>query len=532
MEQLEGLLRRRLSRSYSGVRTGTTHFDVTLARLRTNQIYVVGEVLQPGAYQLSSVATVLNALYAAGGLTERANFRSVAVRRGDDTVAVMDVYDYVLHGNAQQDVMLEQGDVVFVPTQGPRASISGAIVRPAVYALASNETLADLVAMAGGLTAKAETRRLAIHRILPAADRQPGPYPRAVIDVPLGIDGEASGTGEHRQVIIPDLRLEDGDSVVVDSIPDLRESLYVTASGMVKKPGRYAWNEGMTLRDLVSLARGTRIGADLREAELARLPADRRSGAMVVATRVPLDSTYLFERDSVGRYVGPAGLSFPAAGSAPEVLLEPFDQVTIFRQPEFELQRTVWITGEVRFPGPYALRRKDERVSDLLERAGGVLATAYEDGARFYRTLDDAGRIDIDMAAIRARPRSAGDIVLQPGDSLNVPEFIPTVRVDGAVVSPTSVLYRAGANLDYYVANAGGYARNADRGRVSVRFANGSAEVKRTRLFLSTAPVPGPGSVVVVPEIPAGEGVNTTELLGTIAQILTSAVAIIAIATR
>jgi protein involved in polysaccharide export with SLBB domain len=206
--------------------------------------------------------------------------------------------------------------------------------------------------------------------------------------------------------------------------------------------------------------------------------------------------------------------------------------VTIFRQPEFELQRTVWVTGEVRFPGPYALTQKDERLSDLLARAGSLLGTAYVDGARFHRALDGAGRVNISLNDALARPGSPGDLVLQPGDSLDIPEYIPTVRVVGAVIAPTSVLYEEGRDLEYYVANAGGYARNADKGRVSVRYADGSAQVKKKTLFVARAPKPGPGSVVTVPAVPLEDRVNFTELFGTIAQILTSAVAIIAIVTR
>jgi polysaccharide export outer membrane protein len=531
MEQLDQLLRRRLGQSYSGIRTGTTKFDVTVTRLRTNQIYVSGEVLQPGAYQLASVATILNALYAAGGPTMRGNLRDIVVKRGSETVAEFDLYDYLLRGSVGSDVILEQGDNVFVPIRGPRVSASGAVIRPAIYELGPGETLADLVRMAGGFRADAEQRRLTVYRILPPRERRPGPYPRAVVDVPLEIGrGEEGGRGNG--VVIPALTLEDGDSVVVDSILPARNSLTVAITGMVTKPGRYPWSEGMTMRDLVLLARGPLVGADLREAEVARLPADRSEGAMARIARVPLDSTYLFERDSTGRYVGAAGLAFPAAGTAPDVPLEPYDQVTIFRQPEFELQRSVAVTGEVLFPGTYALRRKDERVADLVRRAGGLTSTAYVEGARFYRNIGDTSRVNIDLAGILATEGAPGNIVLQPGDSLFIPEYIPTVRVVGAVLNPTSVLYEEGRDVEYYIANAGGYTRNADKGRVAVQFANGSAEVKRKLLFLAHSPTPRPGSVVAVPEIPADARVDTTALLGTIAQILTSAVAIIAIVVK
>src|SRR3989454_2754661 len=154
-------------------------------------------------------------------------------------------------------------------------------------------------------------------------------------------------------VSMPSMALEDGDSVVVDSVQALTGQYYVAIAGMVNKPGAYPWRQGMTLRDLVLLARGPRIGADLKEAEVARLPEDRSKGQLATTVRVPLDSTYLFERDSLRRYFGPPGVPFPGSGS-PEVALKAYDNVLILRQPAFELQRTVQIQGEVTYPGTYA----------------------------------------------------------------------------------------------------------------------------------------------------------------------------------
>ncbi len=537
LESLRAALRDRLGRSYSGVRTGTTKFEVTIARLRTNQVFAIGEVIQPGAYQLASVATALNALYAAGGPSDRGNFRQIQVRRNGQVVSTLDLYDYLLRGDTKSDVVLEQGDVVFVPVRGTRASISGAVIRPAVYELAPRQTLADLVDAAGGFSAEASLKRIAIHRMLPPADRAPGPMARTVVDVRLALGGrDSAGPAGSRDpfagVLIPRVGLEDGDSVVVDYVTGPRGSLFVSVAGMVRKPGSYPWHEGMTLKDLVTLARGPIVGADLREAEVARLPADRSGGQLAETMRVPLDSSYLFERDSAGAYLGAAGLAFPAAGSAPEVTLAPYDRVTIFQQPQFELQRAVDITGEVQYPGSYALNRKDERLSDLVKRAGGLLPTAYPAGARFIRPLDKAGRIDIELSRIIERPGSPGDIILQPDDSIYVPEYVPTVRVEGAVNSPTSVLYQEGQGLGYYVANAGGYARNADKGKVSVRYANGSARVKSHFLFFGSSPAPGPGSIVSVPQAREGVPFNLTEFLGSMAQILASTVAILVIATK
>src|SRR5881296_2108648 len=183
LDQLRDVLFARLGRVYSGVRktNPTTRFDISVANVRANQVYVVGEVGQPGAYQISSLGTVLTALYAAGGVTERANLRSVEVRRGDKPVATLDLYDYLLRGDVHDDVRLQTGDVVFVPVHGIRTEIAGAVTRPAIYELRQGETLADLLGAAGGFRPNAQFKRIAVHRLLPPAERGPGSPPRAVI---------------------------------------------------------------------------------------------------------------------------------------------------------------------------------------------------------------------------------------------------------------------------------------------------------------------------------------------------------------
>jgi protein involved in polysaccharide export with SLBB domain len=207
--------------------------------------------------------------------------------------------------------------------------------------------------------------------------------------------------------------------------------------------------------------------------------------------------------------------------------------VTVLRQPDFELQRMVRVAGEVVFPGPFALQKRDERLSSLVRRAGGLAATAFIEGARLMRVADSAGPVNINLAAALRQPGGTADLILRPGDVLEVPEYNAVVKVQGAVVAPMSVQYRPGASLAYYIGNAGGYARNADKGRVSVRYANGSAEVTtRTLLLFRNRPEVRPGATVSVPVKPEGEPFNVTGFLSAAAQILASTVAIIVVATR
>ncbi len=381
LDQLRDVLYKRLGKAYSGIRVGTkatSQFSVSVANVRTNQVYVTGEVTQPGAYQISALGTVLTAVYAAGGVTEDADMRDIEVHRLGKTVATMDLYDYLLKGETRSDIRLETGDVIFVPVHGPRVDIEGAVTRPGIYELKNQEELPFLIHAAGGLRPDAELRNLTIFRLLPASQRGPGATPRAAISVALPPRSVADPPGDSvaarvaSSVNIPPLMLSDGDSVVVDSLPPIAGSYYVSIAGMVQKPGTYPWREGMTLRDLMTLAGGPTVGADLRVADLARMPPDRSNGQLATTLRVPLDSSYLADRDSLGRYVGPPGPAFAPPGSTQPVPLDPFDQVLILKQPEFEPQRTAEITGEVRYPGAYAITSKSERLSDLVRRAGGT----------------------------------------------------------------------------------------------------------------------------------------------------------------
>ena len=616
MTQAQAVLYDRLGRVYSGVRrsaNASTRFELSVANVRAVQVYVIGEVAQPGAYQLSALGTTLTALYTAGGVTERANLRKVDVRRNGATIATFDLYDYLLKGDVSKDIRLENGDVVYVGVRERRAEVKGNVNRPAFYDLAQGQTLADLVAAAGGLKADAALTRISIDRILPPAQRTSGGTQRVTIDVPIptgatalpgvpvedgdvvtiygvpddarsyveiagsvylpGKFGFAPGltlsqlvrraggflpatyegrahiarlnpADQTRRIIavtLPhdslapwpqDIALEDKDAVTIYSRLDMRAEQTITIVGAVNTPKKLPWREGMTLRDLVLEGGGLAPGASLDSAEIARLPLDRSAGQLATTIRVPLDSTYLFDRDSLGRYIGPPGRQFRANG-APEVPLQPWDNVLILRQPEFEFQRTATIVGEVRFPGTYALRNKNDRLADLMARAGGLTPRAYAEGVQFIRTLDHVGRINVDLAQALRRPNSRDNLILQPNDTIIVPEFQPSVKVVGAVNSPGSVLWEPGKNLGYYIGAAGGLAHNGDGDRASVRQANGQVQSRHGGWFFFSAsdPKATAGATILVPTKPEDVFHDKTGLIAAIASIIAST-ATIAIALK
>ena len=553
IDQVREVLYSRLSQVYSGIKRGpdaTTHFDVFVSSTRANQIYVIGEVAQPGAYRISSLGTVLTALYTAGGVTDRGNTRSIEVRRNGKPLARFDLYDYLLDADTKGDVRLQDGDIVFIPVHGTRVQVTGAVRRPGIYELKAGETLADVVRVAAGFRPDAALDQLAIYRILPAGSRGPGPADREAIDVSLkpgagnlAATPDPAGTNPQNAVyhssrpdpatssspsasapVIPDgvsvpaLALSDGDSIAVDSVGRLDQSYYVSVAGMVYKPGLYPWRPGMTLRDLVLLARGPRVGAALDQAEIARLPAQRKLGDLATTVRVPLDSSYLVGHDSL------------ITPKHQEIALEPYDNVLILKQPEFAMQRQVVVAGEVRSPGVYSLHSKDERLADLVDRAGGLTPHAYSEGIRFIRVSGAVGRVNVDLPRALRDRKSSANVVLQDGDSILIPEYQPSVKISGAVNAPGSVLWKKGEDVTYYLGAAGGVTDKAEGDRTSVRFANGEVKTRSKTLFWTDWPEPGPGSEIYVPErmVPAPPS-TAPAMWAAIGSITASLVAIVAL---
>jgi len=224
---------------------------------------------------------------------------------------------------------------------------------------------------------------------------------------------------------------------------------------------------------------------------------------------------------------------FPASG-APEVPLRPYDNVLVLRQPEFALQATVHLDGQVRFPGSYALTSGNERLSDVIDRAGGLTALAYRDGVRFVRVNDQVGRINVDLARAMKERGSRFDIALQDGDSITVPEYQPSVKVIGEVNTPGSVMWEKGKDLEYYLRAAGGTTFKADAGRISVRYANGEVRTRRsTLLIFHSDPTPGPAAVIFVPVRDTSvRKPDIVTILGVVAQLVAATVTLVVVAKK
>jgi protein involved in polysaccharide export with SLBB domain len=348
----------------------------------------------------------------------------------------------------------------------------------------------DLIELAGGLRPETYAGRAQLLRVTPDSTRQ-------LLGFALE-PGSPSQPGNN-----PALR--EGDEVTVYAMTDFRPARYVVVNGAVSRPGRIMFADSMTLQDAVLLAGGLTEGAYLDAAEVSRLKSPPGVGgdSLVQILRVALDSSYL--ADATG------GRDGSSSARAPTVALQPYDHVFVRREPGWEIQRNVVLSGEVRFPGTYTLTHKDERLSSVITRAGGLTENAYADGIEFRRSRGGAGRLPVDL------PRD--DLVLEPGDSIHIPRFTPVVRVEGAVQYPASVTFRPGAGIDYYVNAAGGYTSRADKRRTYILQPNGLIE-KRGR--------PGAGAVIQVPQKdPSEGGPSLIVVLGALAPVVSAATTIL-----
>jgi protein involved in polysaccharide export with SLBB domain len=602
LSQAKRAITDRLAAVYSGIRArrATTFVDVTLGKLRTIQVFILGDVVRPGGYTISSVSTVLNALYSAGGPTPRGSMRDVRIIRHNDVYRTVDLYGYILTGSKGADVRLQSGDVVFVPPVGKVVAVLGEVHRSAIYELAAGEQFQALLRLAGGVKSTALLSRALVDRVVPFAQRDSlAGQDRVALDLPLrealadpardseladrdivrifrvgdirtntvSMDGngvyhggifawrpgmrasdlvrDAGGlkpdayldralvvrTDEKRvrrslafhvgRAVVAgggggvgdpaaDLELRPLDEITVQSIWDIRDRHTVAINGSVRKPGSYEHLDGMTVMDLIFRAGGLLESASPVEAEVSRVDSTTiasKKGATIF--RVPISRDYTFAGGGNG-VEGMPDTSF---------VLEPWDQVFVREIPDWQLQRNVSITGEVMYPGVYSLRSKDERLSSLLARAGGLKTTAYPRAARFTRRKDGAGRLAVDVADVAKRGRRY-DLVLEDGDEVFIPREPKTVKVVGEVGFPASVLYERGRPLGFYVEQAGGYGENADKGRVKVIQPNGRVKGPRTLWF---DPSPEAGALVIVPMRGPQEKKETLKDLATIMTILSGA---------
>ena len=596
ISEANGYLKKTLNKIYNGLNNTndpTSDIRLTLGSIRTIQINVMGEVVQPGTYSLSSFSTVFHALYRAGGVSDIGSLRNVQLVRNGKNIATIDVYQFIMKGHIQDDIRLQEGDVVIVPAYDVLVKIDGKVKRPMRFEMKKDENLSTLISYAGGFDADAYTRSLRVVRQngqeyevntvkdldysvykmrngdvvtaeailnrftnkleIRGAVYRPGIYQlngklntvRELVNEAQGLTGDAflnravlyrqreDLTTEVIPVDIkaimdgtsPNIILAKNDILYIPSIHDLEDRGDVVIHGEVAKPDSYPYADNMTLEDLIIQAGGLREAASVVRVDVSRRIRNPHSTV---------------DNDTIGRtYTFSLKEGFVVDGT-PGFVLQPYDEVYVRRSPGYQAQQNVVVEGEILFGGSYAMTSREERLSDLINKAGGTTNYAYLRGAKLTRVategekkrmgdvirlmsrqlgeammdslgvrVEDQFTVGIDLEKAIANPGSASDLVLREGDVVFIPKNTNTVTINGAVMVPNTVSYMAGKNIDYYLNQAGGYSDNAKKSKKFIVYMNGQV----TKVKGSGKKQIEPGCEIIVPS-KSKKRTNMGEILG------------------
>jgi protein involved in polysaccharide export with SLBB domain len=609
IEGAAAVLKSRLSKYYPALNSGQTKLQLALGNIRSIRVILIGAINRPGTYTLPSLANLFNALYMSGGPTENGSFRSIELIRNNKVILKADLYDFLIKGDLSANVHLEDNDVIRVPFASSMITLNGQLNRPGIFELQNDESLKDAITYAGGFKSNAFKGRITGTRysdfdrrvidvsgdslqwfaprngdeyfidsvvnryqnrvIISGAVFKPGPYAIENGMTLKQLIGKAQGLKEDvytgralvvrtkddlsKEYIAVELKpitegKEDGlflkreDSVHVASIFDLKDTATVVINGAVRKPGAYRYEEGLSLKSLILKAQGFSDEATGQGIEISRRKRDvevNKSGSNIVELITVNDNKEL-------------------SGTSTDIPLKPFDIITIKEDPYYKKQISVKVTGEVLMPAVYTLQSREERLSSLINRAGGLLYTANIGGAKLVRqkkvvidssevkrllksvVKDTASRskavetvskntsdVAINLGYILRHPGSADDITLEEGDELIIPRINNTVSVNGEVFKPLEIMYEKGKRMNDYLSDAGGVTQSGKKGRAFVIYANGgSAKIKKPFGIFRNYPKIQPGSNIFVPERPKKEGFDAAKagiIISAITGLLTAA---------
>ena len=493
LAEFEAYLQDQFSRKYTDFKMA-----VTMGRLRTIKVFVVGEAQTPGGYTLSSLSTVINALFASGGPSKNGTLRNVRLTRVGQAPITIDLYRFLLGGDKSGDVRLQDGDTVFVPIIGPVVGVAGNVKRPAIYEMSQPMTLAQAIDLAGGVTYAGWLRQVQVERV-------ENHQKRIVVDFNVAEYVSVAGQPDSDTVI------QDGDVVKVFGVSLFEQGKRsASIAGEVYRPGEYRFVPGMRLSELLDAAGGPRKNAYMKSAEITRRHISQTG---MLTEKIDIDLGKVLAKDP-----------------AQDIELQDYDPLIVRSIPQLEFDRVATIAGEIRFPGVYPVSKGDT-LSSLIERAGGFTDRAYLRGAVFTResakviqrqrmdelinkieesVLTSAGKeitgaLDVETAQIQAEGLNAKkellaklrtvkidgrvvvklspldqfkdsryDVEMERGDKLFVPETPGIINVVGEVFNPISVLYEKDRTVAYYLQKVGGPTNDADRKQIGIIKADGS----------------------------------------------------------
>lgn len=611
IEQAKRKIVGQLTGIYSEIETGNTSVNITLGAIRSIKINILGEVNMPGTYTLPSLATVFNALYASGGPNKNGSFRNIKVIRNGKVIATVDVYDFLMKGELKNNVRLQDQDVIKIAAYENRVELTGEVKRPAYYEAKKGETLANLIAYAGGFTDVAYKDRIKVVRntnkeysvadipnemfgmftpqsgdvfevgkiidrftnrvTIRGAVFRPGAYAledgMTLSKLIKKADGLKEDAFTSRAIIYRlkednsnelisfdvnevlagknDIQLKREDLIEINSKLLLKEEYNIIIAGEVLRPGKYPFAENARVEDLIVAAGGLKESASRKKIEIARrFKNDGTSVANETATIIQYEVN-----DDLK--------------NAKDIILQPYDIITIYAVPGYTDQKMVVVEGEVNFPGKYTISQKTDRVSDLIKRAGGANNYAFIDGAVLIRTkrLSEAEKIirqnkiealtketkdttrlqdiidrevgslttivGIDMKKILKNPGSKADLLVEEGDLISIPSIKQTVKVSGEVLYPVRIPYASFKSCASYIRGAGGYTQRALKSRVYVVYANGSARATKNFVFFNIHPKLKPGAEVIVPTKQERKRTTAVEIASVSASLTTLAVLVV-----
>jgi len=596
---------------YNYLRSGGSKISVTLSKIRTIKVTIIG-ANRPATYRLSSLATVFNALYVSGGPTAFGTFREIELLRDNKLFKKIDLYRMLLNGDQSDNVGLKDNDVIRIPSYKTRVSIEGQVKRPGIFEVLAGENFANILAFASGFTDTAYQASVKVfaqtnkeRQIKDLQQAQYNTYQPQIGDVFVvskllnrfsnrvkiagavyrpdvfeltpnlkvaelirKADGLTQDAYTGRAQIIRlqedltrsvvsfdvakalnndaahNIELRREDEVLITK-QELKDSFNVYIQGEIRKPGSFEFVQGLTLKDLIIQAGGF-TDAAYKTIEIARI-IKRDS-----ITQQDLGATQIIVTQIDG------DLSM-AEASTP---LSAFDVITVKRKAGYTLPESVRITGQVQYPGPYALSARNERVSAILKRAGGYTVDAFIEGAylvhnktaeekkredenieRAKKILKDSSglaqleaqknmafiKVPLNLTGILNNPGSEEDLVLKVGDEIFIPKSDGQVKVGGAVLLTTQVPYSKNNSFGNYITAAGGYSADAIKRKAYIVYANGEAARSSKFLFFTTRPKVKPGSEIIVPKKAEGKKVSTGELIGISSSIASLAGLIIAL---
>ena len=571
VEQATSLIKRRLTRVYPAIQSGKTSVTITLGNPRRIKVTVTGEVNTPGGYTVSALTTLFNVLYNSGGPNANGSLRQIRLIRNNKLLKTVDLYEFLQQGTMPNNVRLEDQDVINVPVYKKLVGIKGEVKRPAYYELKDNETMADLIAYAGGFTAQAYK---GIAKLIQINDLQ-----KDVKDV-------AANSFENYV-------LRNGDMVEINPITE-RYTNRIILEGMAYRPGVYELVPGLTLSQLLKNAEGLKPEAYMERGFIKRtmpdlqrtsipfdprqiiagkndIPLMREDSVVILSqdvfisnqkiavngyVRKPLTITYRkglkladvialaggFDDDAASHHVEVSRIinnrsdsvatqlvqTFNVNMNDPsdlnyDVELQPRDVVNVLRLVNNRPLGNVKIRGEVVFPNDYSVQKRDETAQEFIARAGGITPFGSTENVQIFR---NGVRVNVDLLSAKSKN------ILLPGDSIFVPRIISNVEVAGAVNNPQYILYK-GRSFKYYIDAAGGATQKARLKGAYIKYPNGMNRPVKNVLFFRTYPPVKPGSKIIVPEKSPESRIKVgISDLGGIAAALTALVSIVAILSK